>query len=348
MSLPSLIVLVRHGESEGNVKGPTDISFENKANHQFVLSEKGKEESRVTGEYLRAKYGKFDAYLCSTFVRTQETLSLMYPEVTPNIEFRLDELWRGIWHAMTEEDVDKYYPKERAISEREGWYHYRAPGGQNGTDIELMICSFLSHLREFYGDKRILIVGHGTWMIFLWRLMCGHSLADAEARYKNNKFKNASVTVMEKKNDRLVLVTDNYVPQVEPPKVTRSRMKKWYEHDSWVTPEEVEKATQDLKSFMTTDRWHGLISKLGQTQQRIKVYEWQDACDDYDVMYITGDGFVGRHSQPLEDLTEVVENFMTHDFYGARSDGGNWMMKRHPKDFLPWLESQCSFQGVPK
>lgn len=342
MSWPSQIVIVRHAESEGNAKTPTDSSFRNKANHSFSLTDEGRKQAKITGNYLKEKYGRFDVYICSTFKRTQETLSVMYPEVTPVIDSRLDEMWRGIWHTMTEEEVAKYYPEERRIWDREGWYHYRAPGGQNGQDVELIICSFLYHLREFFGGKRILVVGHGTWMIFLWRILFNHSVAEAEAKYKSNKYKNASVTVLESKDGlAMELSLENYVPQVEPPKANRIR--KWYEHDSWVTPEEVQKATDALRNFMNTSAWSQLLESLKRTQQKIRVHVWDDRCDDYEAMYLTGDGFVNHHGYLYGNLTEVVENFMTHDFYGARDEGGNWAMKRHPNKLIPWLELQYKY-----
>lgn len=334
MGWPSQIVIVRHAESEGNAKSPTDISFKEKANHSFAITEKGKQQAKATGEYIKAKYGKFDGYMCSTFVRSQETLSVMFPNAMPIIDSRLDEMWRGIWHTMTEEEVSKFYPEERRIWDREGWYHYRAPGGQNGQDVELFVCSFLSHLREFWGDKKILIVGHGTWMIFLWRIMFCHSVKDAEAKYHDNKYKNASVTVFDKRVDRMVLTMDNYVPPVHCPTIAM----RWYEFESWVTLEEVRKAASDLQIFMATDSWRQLLKHFKQTGQKDRVYVWEDACDDYEAMYLSGDGFVDHHGRLMEDLEKVVENFMTHDFYGARDEGGNWAMKRHPRELIPWLE----------
>lgn len=343
MSWPSQIVIVRHAESEGNLKPSNDASFRNKANHNFSLTDKGRKQAKITGDYLKAKYGRFDAYICSTFNRTQETLSVMYPGIIPVIDSRLDEMWRGIWHTMTEEEVTKYYPEERRIWDREGWYHYRAPGGQSGQDVELIIYSFLYHLREFFGGKRILVVGHGTWMIFLWRIIFNHSVAEAEAKYKNDKYKNASVTVLESEDGlSMRLSLDNYAPQVDPPKVAR-RMKRWYEHDGWVTPEEVQKVANELSNFMTTGTWSKLLESLKSTRMKIRIYVWDDRCNDYEAMYLTGDGFVDHHGRLCEDLIEIVENFMTHDFYGARDQGGNWAMKRHPNKLIPWLELQYKY-----
>ena len=146
MDWPKRIVLVRHGESEGNVKSLDDLSFENKANHLFALTERGRKQAEEVGKYLQANYSPFDAHFCSTFRRTRETLLLMFPKVEPVTDSRLNELWRGIRHTMPREKIIEVYPEEVAIRQREGEYHYRPPGGQSCQDVEAMIYSFITFL----------------------------------------------------------------------------------------------------------------------------------------------------------------------------------------------------------
>ncbi|OGF63106.1 hypothetical protein A2926_00635 [Candidatus Giovannonibacteria bacterium RIFCSPLOWO2_01_FULL_44_40] len=209
MKWPKRVVLVRHGESEGNVRSPDDISFDDKANHEFALTEKGKQQARLTGKYVRAKYGEFDSYFCSTFRRTQETLSLLCPESVPVIDSRLNELWRGIWHTMSKEKVLTLYPEEASIREREGEYHYRPPGGQSCQDVEVMIHSFIHCLRADYVNKNVLISAHGNWMLLFWRIMLNRQPSEFESRYKGNKYKNCALAIYERVGESLCLVGDN-------------------------------------------------------------------------------------------------------------------------------------------
>ena len=212
MNWPKRVVLVRHGESEGNVKSSDDISFDDKANHEFALTEKGKKSAQQIGEYLQQKYGDFDTYFCSTFRRTQETLSLAYPQVVPIIDPRLNELWRGIWHTMSKESVLALYPEEARIREREGEYHYRPPGGQNCQDVEAMIYSFLQTIRADHADKTVLISAHGNWMLLFWRIMLNQHPKEFESRYKKGKYKNCAIVVYENNGTCLQLVCDNVIP----------------------------------------------------------------------------------------------------------------------------------------
>src|SRR3989338_7935183 len=206
MDWPKRIIIVRHGESEGNAISADDLSFYNKANHAFALTEQGKKQAEEIGKYLRTRYGVFDAYFCSTFRRTQETLSLMYPEAKQKIDSRLNELWRGIWHTMPEKKVIDLYSEEVIVKEREGEFHYRPPGGQNCQDVEIMIHSFIFSLKADYSNHNILVSAHGNWMLLFWRIVLDRKPAEFEYRYKNNKYKNFAISVYEQSSESMDLV----------------------------------------------------------------------------------------------------------------------------------------------
>ncbi len=212
MSWPKRIVLLRHGESEGNIRSSDDISFEDKANHAFALTEKGREQARTAGMRLRGGWPEFDSYFCSTFQRTQETLSLAYPSAIPVIDSRLNELWRGIWHTMSREKVLELYPEESRIREREGEYHYRPPGGQSCQDVELMIYSFLLSLRADYAGKNVLISAHGNWMLLFWRIVCNRSPIAFESRYKGDKYKNCAIAEYDGTSAGITLIREGVLP----------------------------------------------------------------------------------------------------------------------------------------
>jgi broad specificity phosphatase PhoE len=210
---PRRIVMVRHAESEGNARGRDDESLEQTPNYQFHLTEKGISQAQATGNYLREKFGEFNACFVSTYLRTQETLGAMYGPVPAIMDSRLNEHWRGIWHTMPRDMVERFYPEEARIQKREGWFHNRALGGQAGQDVELSIHSFNADLREFYADKDVLIVGHGSWMILYARVIQQISLAEAEQRHRDKFYQNASITLYEGIGRELKVTLENFVPQ---------------------------------------------------------------------------------------------------------------------------------------
>ena len=211
-NLPKRIVLVRHGESEGNVIAVEDVHSLEKPNYAFSLTQKGRKQAEITGEHLREKFGEFDSYFCSTYKRTQETLSLLYPDARPFVDSRLNEISRGVWNTMPRDMVQTCHPYEEKISGSEKSYHYRALGGQNCPDVELGIYSFLDSLRISHSDENILIAGHGNWMICFWRVVLNKYAEEYEVRYAEDKYKNAAYAVYERKDKRLSLVEDNIVP----------------------------------------------------------------------------------------------------------------------------------------
>ena len=214
------IIFVRHGQSSGNIH--FQLNPENpvasKANHLFELSEEGREQAGRAGEWLRKKYTLEieDGFaFVSTFLRTQETCSITFPRCRPIVDSRLNEHWRGIWHTMSREDLRRLYPEEEKIRELDGWYHYRAPGGQSCQDVEALIYSLLLDLQLNYQGKTIILFGHGNWQVLFRRIIEHKTVDEALVMQKTEFPPNASISIWENpfgdfKNLRPKLL--NFVP----------------------------------------------------------------------------------------------------------------------------------------
>lgn len=216
MPWPKLIVLVRHAESEGNVRTAEERTKYPLGTWQYPLTERGRQQASITGDYLRSHFGAFDVNYTSYYERAKETMNLLYPGANVREDPRLAEAQRGIWHTMTVEEMQKYYPGELERKEREGLYHYRPFGGENWPDVEMRVHSMLGTLRRECGKEKVLIVVHGHWLILLQRLIHHFSIDEALRRYKGRIFENASVTIYEEQaineTSRLVLKQENIIP----------------------------------------------------------------------------------------------------------------------------------------
>ena len=89
---PDRIILVRHGESEGNVD---ESVYERVPDHRLNLTERGVEQAQHTGEVLRALLDghSVEAYV-SPYLRTRQTFKALGLPVAPRdvrIEPRLRE-----------------------------------------------------------------------------------------------------------------------------------------------------------------------------------------------------------------------------------------------------------------
>jgi len=217
MTWPSLLVLVRHAESDGNVRTIEERVAYPLPTHAYPLTERGRAQARITGAYLRETYGAFDVYYTSYYARAQETMRLMYPDARVyDEEPRLREAERGIWATMTEAQIAARFPEEIERKKKEGLYHYRPIGGQNWPDIEERAHSFLGTLRRDCGRKKVLVVVHGHWLIKCQRLIHHFPIEEALRRYREAGAPNASVTVYRGaprwSRRRLVLETQHLTP----------------------------------------------------------------------------------------------------------------------------------------
>ncbi len=208
MSNPTLVVFVRHGESTGNTlyKGdmPGDVP-----NHLFPLTEDGYYQAIAIGEYLKTRFGSFDSYFVSTFLRTRQTMRCIASEAKPLEDPRLDEWFKGVWHTLKKEIVRADFPHETAMREFIGLYHYRPLGGESGQDVECRIRSFLTDLRLDFAGKRVLIVGHGQWLQFFRKVLDGTHCTEFTIQ---KDVANCSVTICQPHEGRLCIAEYAIVP----------------------------------------------------------------------------------------------------------------------------------------
>jgi broad specificity phosphatase PhoE len=196
-SLPNQFIFCRHAESVGNARDLDDNSTKEVANHKFELSPKGQREVVQTSDFIHSYFpNSFAEHYISTFFRTQATFGGIFDEhVIPFEDPRLDEWWKGIFHSLSKEEIERYYPAEAAVLQREGWYHYRPPQGESGKDVEMRILSFLSSLNPV---DDVFICGHGRWFNFFERLL----LQLPREEMNTEAPKNCSVIALTKKDDR--------------------------------------------------------------------------------------------------------------------------------------------------
>lgn len=175
--MPIDLVLVRHGQSEGNLAnrysetGDNSLftqDFRNRHSSSFRLSKLGVEQAIITGEWIKKEFfknsGGFDRYFTSEYVRAMETASLMN---LPNANW-----YRDVY--LTERDwgqLDICPDNERR--ERFGEvmdkrivqpFFWKPPNGESFVDLCLRIDRVLQTLHRECGDKKVLIVCHGEVM----------------------------------------------------------------------------------------------------------------------------------------------------------------------------------------
>jgi broad specificity phosphatase PhoE len=167
MARPRRIVLIRHGESEGNTD---DTVYERVPDHALRLTRNGRRQAAEAGERLRALFGeeRVSAYV-SPYRRTLETFALLRLDpsrVRVREEPRLREQDWGNWQDAEDVRLQKVY------RDAYGHFFYRFAQGESGADVYDRVGAFLESLyRSFEAPdhpENVLLVTHGLTM----RLFC--------------------------------------------------------------------------------------------------------------------------------------------------------------------------------
>jgi NAD+ kinase len=177
MTLPIDLVLVRHGQSEGNLAkrlseagqhGTFAKVSKDRHTRSFRLTKTGRSQAERTGEWLRGEFFEdsygFDRYYTYEYVRAMETSALLgLPRSEWFSNFYLTERNWG--------DLDKYDEAERAerferdlrMRDIEPFF-WGPPNGETFADVCLRLDRVLYTLHRECTDKRVIIVCHGEVM----------------------------------------------------------------------------------------------------------------------------------------------------------------------------------------
>ena len=176
------LILVRHGESIGNVareeaesSGALSIPMPMR-DADVPLSDLGVEQARAVGRWLAADRGRLpDRVWSSPYLRARQTAQTALAELANPPSMRQDERIRdrelGVLDLLTSRGVRSRFPDE---AERRRWlgkFYYRPPGGESWADLVLRIRAFLSDLDRGPSHGRQLIVSHDA-VILLFRYVC--------------------------------------------------------------------------------------------------------------------------------------------------------------------------------
>ena len=170
-----LLVLVRHGQSDWNLKnlftGWRDID----------LTEKGVAEAREAGRKLKAQGIKFDVAFTSALKRAQRTLDLMLAELDqtkiPVLKDQaLNERDYGDLVGLNKDDARKRWGEEQVHIWRRS-YDVAPPGGESLRDTAARVLPY--YIREILPrvlrGERVLVSAHGNSLRALVMVLDKHT-----------------------------------------------------------------------------------------------------------------------------------------------------------------------------
>src|SRR4051794_35308212 len=124
MTMPIDLVLVRHGESEGNYAYGLSYRgdqryfepgspFLNRPGVQWRLTDQGRRQATVAGEWLRKQMGFFDRCYVSEYLRAMETAAyLNIPDAEWYCDFYLRERDWGKFDVMSYDQRKREYAED--------------------------------------------------------------------------------------------------------------------------------------------------------------------------------------------------------------------------------------------
>ena len=170
-----LLVLVRHGQSDWNLKNLFT------GWHDVDLTEQGVKEAREAGRKLKAQGLKFDIAFTSALKRAQRTLDLMLAELgqtnIPVIKNQaLNERDYGDLVGLNKDDARKKWGEEQVLKWRRS-YDIAPPGGESLKDtlaraLPYYVTEILPHVMR---SERVLVSAHGNSLRALVMVLDKHT-----------------------------------------------------------------------------------------------------------------------------------------------------------------------------
>lgn len=186
--LPLDLVLVRHGQSDGNVAiqkarigDDSDFSpdFLGKHTTHWRLTDRGRTQARLAGLWLKQNnLSRFNCYYVSEYRRAIETAALLGLR---GAKWRVDAQLRERDHGL----LDIFPPKERAGKFSEYFrlmkthrFYSATPAGESIADVcNRLRSNIIGALRQSSEDQRVIVVAHGE-VLQAFRIIFEHLLAD--------------------------------------------------------------------------------------------------------------------------------------------------------------------------
>ena len=165
------VFLIRHGESMQNTKENYQIGL---PDHKVYLTDKGKEEAKLAGEFLLSyiNFHQIDlsnsAMWVSPYTRTRQTASIIndilgIKKVKEDIT--LIEQRYGLFSDKEISLLKEMYPRQFAFYDNyyqnDGKFYAKLPQGESPFDVALRTKQFIDTI---YRDKEdvLFVVSHGT------------------------------------------------------------------------------------------------------------------------------------------------------------------------------------------
>ena len=211
------LVLVRHGESVGNIADRQAIAA--KAHHldleardaDVILSPDGEKQADALGAHLASlpSHERPTIVISSPYQRARSTAERALAgldDLEVIIDERIRERELGIFDGVTWYGIEASRPEESARRARVGKFYYRPPGGESWADVILRVRSILVELQQRFHGERVWLFSHEAVILAFRYVVEGLDEQRVVALQKEEPLANCSTTRYRQVDGRLQLV----------------------------------------------------------------------------------------------------------------------------------------------
>ena len=169
---PSVLWVVRHGESAGNVardaaeaQGLERIDIAER-DMDVPLSDTGHGQAEALGRWFgrQPEDERPTVVWTSPYLRARQTaeglLTAAGLEVPVVVDERLREREFGVLDGLTRKGITAQFPEESDRRTRLGKFYHRPPGGESWSDVLLRLRAALDAVRRDAAGERVALVAH--------------------------------------------------------------------------------------------------------------------------------------------------------------------------------------------
>jgi len=225
---PSMLWLVRHGESAGNVArqaaeaGGFPVIDILQRDVDVPLSALGERQAAALGTWFKEQTEQPNVILSSPYLRALQTTEGIVQSAgleascARHSDERLREKEFGTLDLLTKKGIIAQYPHEAERRAKLGKFYYRPPGGESWCDVILRLRSVLDHIQLQYRGERVLIVAHQVVVLCMRYLLEHMSEAQILGIDQEKDIANCSVTSYqwtrnEQAREAMILQLHNFV-----------------------------------------------------------------------------------------------------------------------------------------
>ena len=203
------IIVVRHGESEANVKnllaGHLDLD----------LTPLGYEQAEITAAHLAGE--QLAAVYSSDLQRAVHTAEPHARRRGLEVKLcpALREVCCGEWEGRTAKELAEAYPEPYLVGFRQRFGTFEMPGGESIPEVGERAHGALLEIAKAHPGQTVLAVSHGGTIRMLWAIISGIAAEQVSTRLPFPS--NASYSVLEYDGEKLVPIeysVDSHMPNV--------------------------------------------------------------------------------------------------------------------------------------